>query len=250
MTRHLLTRVLVLVGLLTVGLFPVGCGGDPVDPGVDGGGGPGPMDSGFLPDGAPNPTVDSGRAGDAGIDGGGGCVPTVEICGDFMDQNCDGRDTGCGDTDGDGIEACRAGDDLTRCDCDDARTDVRPPFGTTTPGAPELCDGRDNDCNGRVDESAQCCEGCASLGSERARADLCTEAGECDCSTEPGIGACAAGQTCCAMGCTDTRTDFDNCGSCFAQCTNQADRCTAGECACGTGPVCDFINECSGGSCG
>ena len=46
-----------------------------------------------------------------------------------------------------------------------------------------------------------------------------------------------------------TQTDIANCGACLAQCTNQADRCTAGSCACGTGPVCEFINECSGGTC-
>lgn len=238
-------RVLFTCACVLVLALP-GCGGDDVDPrpGTDGGVDPGPMDAGVLPDGATPPRVDSG------IDGGGACVPSIEICGDRMDQNCDGRDTSCGDTDGDGIMACRAGDDLTRCDCDDSRTDVRPPFGTSTPGAPELCDGRDNDCNGRVDESAACCDGCASLGTDRARADICTEAGECDCSTEPGIGACAAGETCCGMGCTNVQTDFDNCGSCFAQCTNQADRCTAGNCACGSGPVCDFIYMCSGGACG
>jgi hypothetical protein len=175
-------------------------------------------------------------------------LPAIEICGDRMDQNCDGRDTSCGDSDGDGIMACRAGDDLTRCDCDDARDDVRPAFGAVA-GAPEICDGRDNDCNGRIDESAMCCEGCATLGTSRDRADLCTEDGTCDCSTEDGIGPCAEGMTCCGGGCTDVATDFDNCGFCGAQCTMQADRCVARECACGDGPVCDFIAECSGGSC-
>jgi len=48
----------------------------------------------------------------------------------------------CTDRDGDGFGSpgtsfCLAG---SNADCDDTRTDVRP-------GAPELCDGRDNDCN-------------------------------------------------------------------------------------------------------
>lgn len=232
-----------------IALAIAGCGTDPPSGrdaggggGIDGGGGS-DVDGGFGPDGAPLPRVDSG------IDGGGACVPSVEICGDRMDQNCDGRDTSCGDTDGDGIMACRAGDDLTRCDCDDARTDVRPPFGSGTPGAPEICDMRDNDCNGRVDESAACCAGCASLGADRARADICTEAGECDCSTEPGTAPCAAGLTCCASGCTDTMSELGSCGSCNSMCTVEADRCTAGNCMCGSTAPCDAARTCVAGRC-
>jgi len=210
-------------------------------------------------DAGPNPGMDAaGIDGDvARIDAGpdarvppgtdGGCIPTVEICGDRMDQNCDGRDTSCGDSDMDGIDACRAGDDLTRCDCDDSRADVRPPF-MGVPGAPELCDGVDNNCNGRVDEAAECCDGCAAV-MPRTRADICTEDGTCDCSTEPGLGACAAGQTCCSSGCTDTLTDIANCGSCNSMCTAQSDRCTGGDCRCGSGPPCDKARMCGGGSC-
>jgi hypothetical protein len=166
-----------------------------------------------------------------------------------MDQNCDGRDQGCGDNDMDGIEACRAGDDLTMCDCDDSRADVRPPFGGGVPGAPELCDGVDNDCNGRIDEASECCDGCSGV-EPRNRADVCTVDGMCDCTPEPGVGPCPSGQTCCAAGCVDTNTDFDHCGACNSMCTAQADRCAAGDCACGTGPVCNFITMCVGGRCG
>lgn len=230
-TRALLTFALVaLLAACGEERRPTGDGGTPGSDSSSGSdSGSGPVDLGVLPD---------------------GCVPMIEICGDHMDQNCDGRDTSCGDTDMDGIQACRAGDDLTMCDCDDARTDVRPPFNTGVPGAPEICDGRDNDCNGRVDESAACCSGCASLGEHRERADICTLDGTCDCSTEPGTGACEEGQACCTSGCTDLQTDFDNCGFCGAQCTDQADRCTAGNCACGDGAVCDFVNMCVAGSCG
>ena len=206
-----------------------------------------PTDAGPRPDGTV-PGSDGSRL-DGTVPGSDACVPSVEICGDRIDQSCDGRDTSCGDSDMDGVMACREGDDLTMCDCDDSRADVRPPFGAGVPGAPELCDGRDNDCDGRVDESAECCDGCASLD-DRSRADVCLEDGTCDCSTADGIGPCAAGETCCAGGCTNTDTDVNNCGFCSTQCTTSADRCSAGMCMCGSGPVCDLDYPCTAGSCG
>jgi hypothetical protein len=227
-------------------LSALGCS-NPEPSGNDAGTTPG-MDGGVYPDGAPVPPSDTGtpRPDAPGLDV--GCVPSVEICGDRMDQNCDGHDTGCGDTDVDGIQACRTGDDLTQCDCDDSRADVYPPRPGVAGGA-EACDGVDNDCNGRVDEAAACCDGCASLGAERERGDICTESGECDCSSEDGIGVCAPGETCCVSGCVNTATDVDNCGFCGAACTDQADRCTARVCSCGAGPACDKAQMCSGGSC-
>jgi hypothetical protein len=227
-----------LAGVL-LAVAVTGCGDDGGGDGgmrVDSGGG---MDGGGPRDGG----------GDAGFDAAAfdGCIPQIEICGDRMDQNCDGMETPCGDTDMDGIMACRAGDDLTRCDCDDARMDVRPPFGMVA-GAPEICDGRDNDCNMRIDESAMCCEGCASLD-DRMRADLCLEDGTCDCTTEDGVGACPTARLCCGDGCVDTQTDFMNCGFCGTVCTTQADRCVGGDCRCGTGPACDKVVRCVAGSC-
>ena len=226
----------------TLLLALAGCGDDDgVGPGGDAGW-PAGSDAGPRPDGAP-PLMDAGRR-----DSGGVCVPSVEICGDRMDQNCDGHDTSCGDTDMDGVQACRAGDDLTRGDCDDSTMAVRPPVGTVA-GAPEICDGLDNDCNTRIDESAMCCEGCASLGADRIRADICTTDGVCDCSTEPGTEPCPVGRTCCTSGCVDTATDIMNCGFCGAMCTNQSDGCTASNCSCGGGPPCDKARMCSGGAC-
>ncbi len=65
-----------------------------------------------------------------------------EVCGDQIDQNCDGRDVSCtsesGDADGDGYLGIEAGGD----DCHDGDA-------ATFPGAPEICsDSRDQDCDG------------------------------------------------------------------------------------------------------
>ena len=57
-------------------------------------------------------------------------------CEDPADYNCDGS-VGFADADTDGFPACR--------DCDDAAVG-------TFPGADEVCDGADNDCNGDIDE--------------------------------------------------------------------------------------------------
>jgi len=225
----------LLAGLLVIAV--AGCDDGTNPPGTDGSV-PG-MDSSLPPgtDGGP-PRTDSMVP--PGTDGGGGCVPTFEICGDHIDQNCDGRDQSCGNTDGDFFDACLPGQAPPDCDCDDSMASVYP-------GAPETCNGIDDDCDGRVDEIAACCAACSGMVE---RADECTPAGACVCTTEgAGDAPCPAGRTCCTAGCVDTQTDFMNCGACNGICTNQSDHCAGGDCMCGSRGPCDRDIMCTGGGC-
>jgi hypothetical protein len=70
----------------------------------------------------------------------------VEVC-DGADNDCDLSVDDGFDLDGDGSSRCGADGSFGTADddCDDARAEVRP-------GAPELCDGADNDCNSLTDD--------------------------------------------------------------------------------------------------
>lgn len=79
----------------------------------------------------------------------------LEICDAVaLDEDCDPTTVGSLDIDADGFVArvcCNEdaqGSFLCGRDCDDASAG-------TNPDVPEVCDGRDNDCNGEVDEGVQ-----------------------------------------------------------------------------------------------
>ncbi len=92
-------------------------------------------------------TVDTCVAGTPGTEGPVG-DPT---CSDSLDNDCDGATDladpscvlTCTDNDGDGYAV--EGGDCGEVDCDDSDASVNP-------GAAEVCDGKDNNCDGNVDE--------------------------------------------------------------------------------------------------
>ncbi len=126
----------------------------------------------FVTDAELQDALDRDRDGfQPDIAGGPDCGPedpaihpdAVEVCGDGIDNDCDGvvDDRGAGerewfaDTDGDGwgdgspVMACNAPDNhvLQAGDCDDDNAEV-------SPGVLDLCDGQDQDCDGLVDDDA------------------------------------------------------------------------------------------------
>lgn len=96
-----------------------------------------------------------------------------------------------------------------RCGTDADRG--RGPLCLCTPSGPDVCDGRDNDCNGVVDDGFGAALGCPVGASCRAGRCQCSQAATCD------------GR------CTDTLGDRVNCGACGNVCGSDA-ACLGGEC--------------------
>ena len=67
--------------------------------------------------------------------------PQCEPCSDMVDQDCSGEDRPCIDDDSDGV-----------ADCIEVEAGCGVADGTVAPGLAELCDDKDNDCDGATDE--------------------------------------------------------------------------------------------------
>lgn len=79
-------------------------------------------------------------------------LPTTEVC-DGQDNNCDGQVDNASfelDVDHDGFKSCALCASLPNCDCDDTDATIRP-------GAPEVCDNKDNNCDGTTDGANTAC---------------------------------------------------------------------------------------------
>ncbi|MCC7535493.1 MAG: hypothetical protein IT379_04745 [Deltaproteobacteria bacterium] len=133
-----------------------------------------------------------------------GCLPAdAERClpGQTCDEPTDTCITACGastDVDRDGHDAIACGGD----DCDDSRADV-------FPGAPELCNGLDESCNGVADDGSTACDRMGTIGAcvaGRCTIRMCsTPWADCNGVSDDGCEA-------------DTRSDAAHCGACGATC--------------------------------
>jgi hypothetical protein len=104
----------------------------------------------------------------------GEVVPAPEICGDNIDNNCNGKVDEDEDADGDGWTTCGG-------DCCDSTECGNP--AEVNPGAFEIAgDGVDNDCDGMVDNALPLCDSGLTAGSTNAldyakAIDLCQTSG-------------------------------------------------------------------------
>ena len=188
------------------------------------------------------------------VDGGLVCpsedTATLETCND-MDDDCDGEiDEGLlqpvwhdGDDDGFGDpdatqDVCIAPDGwvANSLDCDDTDPAVHP-------GAEEVCDAKDNDCNGVVDQVAETCD----LGCE-AGTRICIngEWGDCDA---PQPLSCMNFETCqyqeiCVTECPGAPPEL--CNGADDNCNGETDE-ELGETTCGQGPCEHSEPACVGG---
>jgi len=155
------------------------------------------------------------------------CLPHSGLCPGCIDNDGDGYGIGAG---------CRGPD------CNDNDPSIHP-------GATEICDGVDNNCNGQIDDGfdlqsdnsncGRCGLACNGGGDDKCCAGTCVRTN----TSRDHCGACGAacnttGQACCTGSCKNTLAEVANCGGCGVMCTNDhgALACEASVCKPGCDP--------------
>jgi Putative metal-binding motif len=162
----------------------------------------------------------------------------LETCGDHEDNDCDDVVDEGSDADEDGYAWCgdtRSASGRALIDCDDYNPAVHP-------GAAEVCDGSDNDCNGQTDEAA-------------AGSALCSAGEEClsrcvapSCAVPGSSVRCESGELC------DPDTGSCVSASCGDVACPSGQFCNAATLTCvavnrGHGEACASDADCRSGSC-
>ena len=179
----------------------------------------------------------------------------TEVC-NGKDDNCDGDiDNGAGVVyfaDGDGDSYGNALVSLQSCtvvptfvtnksDCNDGNPLIHP-------GATEVCDGVDNDCNGQTDDGL-CDDGSACTVDACIPGSGCTHtptAGACNDGS-----ACTTGDTCASGSCKGTSVNCDDANGCTTDACVPASGCShvANVLACDDGNACTGSDICASGTC-
>lgn len=159
------------------------------------------------------------------------CVPLSdkELCGDGLDNDCNGATDDCRYCDGQRVP----NDDHEHCGgCDNAcRSDQ-----ACRSGSCECQDGVSSECRGSCVQLQLDAENCGECGKSCGPDQIC-QSGQC---------ACAAGQSYCdGEGCFDFKTDAEHCGDCDTVCI-EGQACRDGSCTC---PDAERADHCPGVGC-
>lgn len=163
----------------------------------------------------------------------------IELCGNGIDEDCSGADTpcSCASTDGDG-DGYGDGPACATLDCDDNNASIHP-------GATELCNNVNDDCDASIDEGwdidadgwTTCEDDCddASAGIHPGATELCNSIDDdCDGPVDEGWDGDGDGWTSCAGDCNNSNASVhpgqqDTCDGTDSDCDGSVDENAAGD---------------------
>lgn len=158
-----------------------------------------------------------------------------ETC-DHIDNNCNNETDEGHDIDRDGTPWCDNNHDRNSADCDDYNPSVYPK-------APEICDGLDNDCNGKTDD--------APLGGTLCAGGKTCAGGQCivpNCASDPLSTACPNQNACVEGTCLPMVCPAVACGA-GKKCDLTTGTCVNEE-KLNNGKTCIRSTDCKSGLCG